>query len=134
MAPTYPLPAFIYKIVPTPVPSPLPDTLPLSELDAADGFIHLSTAEQTPVTASLFFAQSTELWLLKVDTRKTLDAGGVYAWVEGMPRCPHLYAPTEGEWLHLGRGNVAGVNEVKRGDGQTWAEAFKQLDRWLADE
>ena len=89
---TYPLPAYIYKILPSAPPSPLPPVLPLSALDAQDGFIHLSTASQTPLTASLFFTAARTLWLLKIDTRRTLEAGGVYRWVEGMPGCPHLYA------------------------------------------
>jgi len=39
-------PKYVYKIVPGSLPNPLPRELPLSELDRADGFVHLSTAEQ----------------------------------------------------------------------------------------
>lgn len=47
-------PRFIYKILPTAAPEPFPSVLPLSELDAKDGFVHLSTAEQVgkPNTSS----------------------------------------------------------------------------------
>lgn len=45
MAPS-PLPKFVYKIVPSAPPSPIPDEYPLSDLDKADGFVHLSTADQ----------------------------------------------------------------------------------------
>lgn len=39
-------PKYIYKIVPEAPPEPLPAVYPLSSLDAADGFIHLSEASQ----------------------------------------------------------------------------------------
>ncbi|KAI0643158.1 hypothetical protein C8Q79DRAFT_210982 [Trametes meyenii] len=141
-SPTYPLPPYVYKILPSPPPSPLPAALPLSDLDREDGFIHLSTAAQTPTTASLFFAAHTALTLLKVDTRATVRApeeggpGGVYKWVEGLPGCPHLYASAEGAWVDLGSGNVRGWREVHRGDGQEWGEVLKGLcdEGWLVDE
>ncbi|RPD62221.1 hypothetical protein L226DRAFT_532750 [Lentinus tigrinus ALCF2SS1-7] len=149
---TYPLPPYIYKILDSPPPSPLPAVLELSSLDAQDGFIHLSTASQIPLTASLFFTTASLLWLLKIDTRKTLDAGGVYRWVEGMPACPHLYAPgtdaagyaadgsREGmrvrKWADLGSANVVGSRAVKRAEGRTWEDAFKgpRDEGWLVDE
>ncbi|OSD07382.1 hypothetical protein PYCCODRAFT_607232 [Trametes coccinea BRFM310] len=132
----YPLPPYVYKILPSPPPTPLPSALPLSDLDRHDGFIHLSTAAQVPTTASLFFASARALSLLKVDTRKTRQAGGTYRWVEGMPGCPHLYAGTEGEWVELGSGNVSDWTEVRREEGQSWEEAFKGLNEagWLVDE
>ena len=131
----YPLPTYVYKILPSAPPSPLPAVLPLSDLDRKDGFIHLSNASHIPITASLFFASSTELSLLKLDTRKTLEAGGTYRWVVGTPGCPHLYAPKEGEWVELGSGNVVGVATVTRRDGQEWKEAFKEFEAsgWLVD-
>lgn len=39
-------PVYFYKIVPSAPPEPFPAEYPLSELDAADGFIHFSTAAQ----------------------------------------------------------------------------------------
>ncbi|KAI8986195.1 hypothetical protein BD414DRAFT_487942 [Trametes punicea] len=95
---SYPLSTYVYKILPAPPPTPLPAALPLSDLDRHDGFVHLSTAAQVPTTAALFFAPHASLALLKVDTRRTREQGGVYRWVEGMPGCPHLYAAREGEW------------------------------------
>lgn len=44
--PPIPLPEFVYKITTDPPPSPIPAEYPLSDLDAQDGFIHLSTAWQ----------------------------------------------------------------------------------------
>lgn len=40
------LPKYVYKILDAEPASPIPEALPLSELDTADGFIHLSTASQ----------------------------------------------------------------------------------------
>lgn len=39
-------PQFVYKILPEAPEEPFPALLPLSELDANDGFVHLSTAAQ----------------------------------------------------------------------------------------
>ena len=131
----YPLPTYVYKILSDAPPSPIPAVLPLSELDRKDGFIHLSNASQVPITASLFFTSSTELGLLKIDTRKTLEAGGSYKWAKELPGCPHLYAKEEGEWVDLGSGNVVDSAVVRRNDGQTWEDAFKTLQEggWLVD-
>lgn len=52
MAPS-PLPKFVYKIVPSAPPSPIPDEYPLSDLDKADGFVHLSTADQVSLARPL---------------------------------------------------------------------------------
>ncbi|KAJ4415656.1 hypothetical protein N0V82_007217 [Gnomoniopsis sp. IMI 355080] len=40
------LPKYVYKIIDLEPPSPIPIIFPPSELDQADGFIHLSTASQ----------------------------------------------------------------------------------------
>lgn len=40
------LPKFIYKILPAAPQDPLPEQFPFSQLDANDGFVHLSTATQ----------------------------------------------------------------------------------------
>lgn len=133
-AATYPLPALVYKILPAPAPDPLPAALPLSALDAQDGFVHLSTAAQVPTTAALFFAECAALWVLQVDTARTRAAGGVYAWAAGMPGCPHLYAAEDGRWVDLGSATVHGQREVRRAEGQGWEDAFRQLEGWMVDE
>lgn len=134
--PTYPLPRYVFKILPSAPPTPIPPALPLSDLDRQDGFIHLSTATQVPTTASLFFTTHTTLALLKVNTRPTLEQGGVYRWVKDLPGCPHLYSPREGEWVDLGSDNVSDWKEVSREEGQGWEDALKSLSEggWLADE
>ncbi|PIL22373.1 hypothetical protein GSI_15061 [Ganoderma sinense ZZ0214-1] len=132
----YSLPAYVYKILSTAPPSSIPAALPLSDLDRRDGFIHLSNASQIPITASLFFTSNTELWLLKLDTRKTIEAGGVYRWNKELPGCPHLYSHTDGEWIDLGSENVVSSASVARPEGQTWEDAFLGLKEsgWLVDQ
>ncbi|EMD39818.1 hypothetical protein CERSUDRAFT_112081 [Gelatoporia subvermispora B] len=130
-----PLPPYVFKIAPSAPPSPLPETLPLSELDATDGFIHLSDAAQIPKTADLFFKDTSSVWLLKVRTAPALAAGGVFKWVAELPGCVHLHGPRDGEWVHLGKENIADVREARKEEGQSWGEAMKGLQEegWLAD-
>ena len=71
----------VFKILPSAPPSPIPATLPLSTLDKQDGFIHLSTAAQIPVTASLFFTSASELWLLKIECPLVLSYDIICQWV-----------------------------------------------------
>ncbi len=132
----FPLPTFVYKILSAAPPSPIPAALPLSDLDRQDGFIHLSNASQIPITASLFFKANTELWLLKIDARKTIETGGVYRWNSDLPGCPHLYAQTDGEWIDLGSANVISSVSVPRQEGQAWEDAFRGLkdSGWLVDQ
>lgn len=61
MAAPNPLPEYVYKILDAPPAEPLPPELPVSELDAKDGFVHLSTAAQVspplrPNFLHLFFS------------------------------------------------------------------------------
>lgn len=51
-------PKYVYKIVPGSLPSSLPRELPLSKLDRADGFVHLSTAEQVNLSPPPFLSLS----------------------------------------------------------------------------
>lgn len=48
-----PLPTYVYKILDARPEDPLPATLPVSELDRKDGFVHLSTAAQVSHSPSL---------------------------------------------------------------------------------
>ena len=63
-----------------------------SDVDARDGFIHFSTAAQTPETAAKHFAGRTNLMLVAIDG----DAlGAALKWEpsRGGALFPHLYAP-----------------------------------------
>ncbi|KAF2748184.1 hypothetical protein M011DRAFT_476798 [Sporormia fimetaria CBS 119925] len=128
-------PSHLYKILPSAPPSPLPTTLPLSPLDKNDGYIHLSTAVQVPLTASRFFSQNTELWLLVIKT-STLEQGidsdgqkkegAELKWEDvnigdgNTETFPHYYG------AGLGSGNVGEVKRVERGEG--WSVVMKDLE------
>jgi uncharacterized protein (DUF952 family) len=104
---------FYYKIFEAAVPEPLPETLPTTALDAHDGFIHLSTAAQTPITADLFFGQFTKLWILKLRTK---DLDGQIRFPADLPGCPHVHGTRHG----LGKRNVEAVIVVDRGGHDSW--------------
>ncbi|CCJ06154.1 DUF952 domain-containing protein [Methylocystis sp. SC2] len=61
-------------------------------VDLADGFIHLSAADQVEETAAKYFAGHTELLLVAVDAAALGDA---LRWEvsRGGALFPHLYAP-----------------------------------------
>ncbi len=76
MSPLSPLPTYLYKILDFPPPDPLSAELPLSPLDAKDGFIHLSTAAQTPATASRFFTDYDTLHILRIPLKRLEEGSG----------------------------------------------------------
>lgn len=57
----------LYKILPTAAWEARSELLPRSEIDAQDGFVHLSTREQLEETASLHFRDQTHLTLVVID-------------------------------------------------------------------
>lgn len=61
-------PTFLYKLVHSSAapPNPLPERLPLSHLDLASGFIHLSTAVQVPGTLQRYFANESQVFILRL--------------------------------------------------------------------
>jgi uncharacterized protein (DUF952 family) len=139
-----PLPAYIYKILPSSPapPDPLPISLPLSALDARDNFMHLSTSPQLLGTLQNFFASETHVYILRIpyervsnfivweDTKgnRPDEDGGCWD-VEGSKGFfPHVYAnagPGEGEQgLKLGRDEIERVGIWKRGDGKWTPEGW----------
>jgi uncharacterized protein (DUF952 family) len=62
-----------------------------SSVDRADGYIHLSTAEQAPETAAKYFAGRSDLLLVAVDPQAL---GEALKWEpsRGGALFPHLYA------------------------------------------
>jgi len=65
--PSMSTPTYIYKIVPaSATPYPLTDAPPVSELDASDRFIHLSTAFQVAGTLKRFFPNEDSIYLLRI--------------------------------------------------------------------
>lgn len=125
------LPTYLYKIIPissSPLPSPLPEVLPLSDLDAKDGFIHLSTSLQVVSTADRYFnsPSETSIYIAKIpyervkeDIRWERAGRGVFA---------HLY--------NGGRLGTEEIEEVRlrvKKEGGTWSELFEEGEgkKWL---
>lgn len=105
--------SFYYKIFERAIEEPLPETLPTTALDAQDGFIHLSTGEQTPTTADLFFGQYTKLWILKLRVK---DLDGEIRIPADLPGCPHIHNTRRG----LGKDNVEAVIVVDKAGYESW--------------
>ena len=117
-----PLPQYVYKILPEGPPDPLPSRLPKSALDEKDGFIHLSTAEQIPGTASLIYTYAKSLFLLKIPLDRIEEAT---KWEETTSGCfPHLYR------AQLGREEVVDVKEFTREGPEQWTNVLSN-DAWL---
>ncbi|KAI8608656.1 hypothetical protein BC830DRAFT_1154370 [Chytriomyces sp. MP71] len=115
-----PVPQSVYKILDAAPQHPLPEQLPLSTLDQADGFIHLSNHEQIPKTAAKWFTSYDKLWLLRVDSASATRLIGKFKWLDaGETGCIHLYADN-GKLNSLGSGTVVGVMEWSRMPGHTW--------------
>lgn len=123
MPPPSPLPKYVYKILSKIPPLPLPKALPLSPLDAKDGFIHLSTAEQTPKTAGRFFTDAANLCLLKLPLQRIEHN---VKWEEGTSGCfAHLY--DQG----VGKDEVIDTKSMARWEEETWEEVLGK-EPWLA--
>ncbi|KAK4631552.1 hypothetical protein CLAFUW4_03175 [Fulvia fulva] len=112
-----------YKILDNAPREPLPETLPLSELDKKDGFIHLSTANQIKETANLFFSKTEKLWLLKLRV-ETLKKDGNIEWNSDIPGCPHLHDSQQG----LGKSNVEAIIVAEKGNHGSWKEVPELLN------
>ncbi|GAA6016116.1 hypothetical protein JCM8202_005415 [Rhodotorula sphaerocarpa] len=131
---------YIYRIMPHssanprytfPVPIPARyEFLPL-ELDAKDGFMHLSTAKQLSGTLNRFFADVPAVTILKCDYGR-LSAWKVVKWEgpsDSSKQFPHLYAQLEGE-------NVESHKDLVKGEGNaSWDDALEAARRegWLQD-
>ncbi|GAA5974695.1 hypothetical protein JCM11641_007227 [Rhodosporidiobolus odoratus] len=132
-------PGYVYKIVPHssvnprytfPVPIPAGHTFVLSELDAKDGYIHLSTTHQLPRTLNRFFANDPKVVLLKMDYGR-LSSWKVVKWekISSGDVFPHLYAQLEGE-------NVESFLDLTREEGESnWDGALERAREkgWLQD-
>ncbi|KAJ7499049.1 hypothetical protein FB451DRAFT_1204077 [Mycena latifolia] len=122
-------PTYIYKLVSF-SPDPLPETLPLSELDLASGFMHLSTALQVPRTLKRFFAEEPRVNILRIeysvverDIKWEDSKGEVPGEIGGEGMFPHIYN------RGLGRGEIESVVVWERNGN--WDEALKNAESWL---
>ena len=128
-----PFPPYVYKILSEEPPDPLPHTLPLTPLDKQDGFIHLSIGKRVPLTAALYFASYTTLWVLRVDTKVARAEEAELKWGE-TEGCVHMYARESVKWARLGQGVVVAVGKFEKGLGDEWEKALEGAvrDGWLA--
>ncbi|PHH87131.1 hypothetical protein CDD83_9275 [Cordyceps sp. RAO-2017] len=110
-------PKYVYKIVSSAPPEPIPAQYPLSDLDKADGFVHLSTGTQIPVVADTFFATASRLWLMKFELSRLDDP---VKWEGGFP---HLYG-------NFGAKDVRSVRGFERAGTRSWAESMRGSS-WL---
>ena len=129
-----PLPNYIYKIFPnttvyqgTPIPVPSDWSFPQTEVDAKDGFVHLSTLRQLPGTLSRFFTADDTVQLLKVDFAR-LSAFKIVKWEQASngDSFPHLYAELTGEFvrdLKVVKKNSSWESTVEELIKQGWLEA-----------
>jgi uncharacterized protein (DUF952 family) len=121
-------PRYVYKIFSEEPPNPLPHTLPLTPLDAHDGFIHLSAGWRVPETTALYFGSYTTVWLLRVDTEVARGEKARLEW--GDPGCVHMYAEDETRWARMGDGIVVGVRKFDKGPDEVWENVMG--DGWLS--
>ncbi|KAL2001753.1 hypothetical protein VTN02DRAFT_1307 [Thermoascus thermophilus] len=126
-------PRYLYKLFPStaPVPEPIPDCLPVSDLDRESGFIHLSTAQQTPNTLKHFFKNEPLVYVLRIeyervegDIRWESPAADVCGPRPEEGLFPHLY-----NGLKLGRDEVESLAVWKNENG--WEETLKKVKPWL---
>ena len=131
-------PTYIYKLIPSStsasIPTPLPAALPVSELDQASGFIHLSTSKQVPNTLKYFFASESRVYVLRLAV-SPLEELKLIRWEDpkaevcgprgGEGMFPHLY-----NGLRLGKNEIESVQRWERTDG-AWDEALKKAEDWL---
>ncbi len=88
------IPNLVYKITSPALWAQAQQTgnLPDNELDARDGYVHLSTREQLPETLRLHFPGQQDLVILAV---RTHSLGAMLKWEpsRGGDLFPHLYGP-----------------------------------------
>lgn len=82
-------------------------SVPLAQVDVADGYVHLSTAEQAKETAEKHFADHAVIWLLAVPL-DPLGEALVWEPSRGGALFPHFYG-------QLTAAHVAWETEVTKG-------------------
>ncbi|KAF8211263.1 hypothetical protein K438DRAFT_1806994 [Mycena galopus ATCC 62051] len=126
-------PKYIYKLISfsSSIPDPIPKTLPLSELDAASGFMHFSTALQVPRTLNRFFITDPSVTIVRIDYKKVEDEirwedskGSAPGEIGGEGIFPHIYGRS------LGSADIESMLILERNEGN-WDEALRKAESWL---
>jgi uncharacterized protein (DUF952 family) len=65
-----------------PIPIPASHQLILPQLDLDDGFVHTSSALQTPDTLRLFFKNIEGVWILKINAERLANWRKI-DWIQG---------------------------------------------------
>ncbi|RPB08726.1 hypothetical protein P167DRAFT_538973 [Morchella conica CCBAS932] len=117
----------LYKILPEAPPSPLPEALPLSPLDAGDGFIHMCTSTQVSGVVGRFMGDTESVWLLKIPIERVEEGlrweGSVVNGGIG-EEFPHLYG------AGIGEAEVLDLKEFKKGENG-WGGVFEAASEWI---
>jgi uncharacterized protein (DUF952 family) len=116
-----PVPQFVFKIV-TWIPDLDSPKVRLPELDSQSGFIHLSTAQQVPRVADIFFLSEDKLRIIKIPYDKIKDNVKWEGPPDSFEQFPHLY----GDLLST---DVDSVRTFDKGQG-SWKGAFG-AETWL---
>ncbi|KAG6332118.1 hypothetical protein ID866_6970 [Astraeus odoratus] len=135
-------PTYVYKLVShtacTPISAEdLPEKLPVSCIDQASGFVHLSTAQQVPNTLKFFFGRDPHVHILRIpyarvekDIRWEDPKAEVCGPRGGEGVFPHLY-----NGLKLGKDEVESVRVLTRltdsEEGKEWEAALQDAKDWL---
>ncbi|KAJ5534602.1 hypothetical protein N7527_000856 [Penicillium freii] len=126
-------PRYVYKIVPStePVREPIPERLPVSELDQADGFIHLSMAHQVGGVLKRFYTEEPLVYVLRIEYHRVIQDirwespdGKVSGPRPDEGLFPHLY-----NGLKLGREEIESVAIWQNDEG--WDKALTAGKPWL---
>lgn len=87
-------------------------------------FCYISNTPKVPITAGLFFKDTPSFYIIKLRLANLPQSGVKWDEVDGTNGCPHLYG-------NFGAQDVVAVKEFRRGEGQTWEEAFAGEKAWL---
>ncbi|KAJ7086761.1 hypothetical protein C8R44DRAFT_721556 [Mycena epipterygia] len=143
-------PTYIYKLVSCPpdladpASLPLPETLPLSQLDEKDNFMHFSTSVQVPQTLERFFANDPKVNILRIKYSVVKEKvewedskGKAPAEMGGEGVFPHIYVHDKRGLASEKIDSVAVWERNKEGkkDGRNWSEAVTKAlaepEPWL---
>ncbi|CAF1200096.1 unnamed protein product [Adineta ricciae] len=127
--PPDPLPSYLYQVLTDAPPSPLPDVLPMSDRDAADGFVHLIRAINMLPLVMKNYNYTVQIWALRLDFYWMRKNGYEVKWEWSRSNTtvyPHLYA-------NITKKMVLDQKTWTRKPGELWNATTIVDDPWLTD-